>query len=795
MFSLFKNILAQLRNLQPSTGFTYCGLGKIRQFDPGFRSSSALYCLLLVFCFQSCSLTKNLEPGEQLYVGAKVKINTTGKVSSKKRIQTELLELARPKPNQKFKLRLYNFFKPKNKDKGLGHWIGTKLGEPPVIYRDAPVSRTYLVMEKYLQDEGYFGASVSWDTVVNRRKVNAVYNVLLPAQTKVDSVLFTQPPRNFLDSLVLENKGKTFIKNNKPYQAEALKLERQRLADLARQNGYFKISPSDVYYYVDTTIGEKKANIYLQWRENKTQNLSRYRHGNIEVQPTYTLMSNQDSLKLDTIHYQGLNIIQTYEFLKPKALRRFIHDAAPEYYDGRKVASDLAYLQDIGVFKFVNVDYDIDPLDTNHRLDIVYQLTPRLTQRVRFDVDANTRTGNFLGTSVSGTYSHSNIFGGAEKLDLSLSAGLETQLGDTSAAFINTLELSGGASISLPFLLIPFFEPGPYRRYVARTQFSLSNKFQQREGFFSVNSVDLSMRYDWRSSPNLWHQVSPISISQITAFQLTESFKTELEDNPRLAASFEDILIWSGKYRMEYSSYLGDKPRPHYFGIAEVELAGNLLYGLTGFSGGQEATKILGVPFSQFFRTNLDFRYYYQWSKQQSWVFRVNAGVAIPYGNSSTIPYARQFFVGGANSIRAFRLRQLGPGSYVNTNATNSNFFDQTGDLKLELNTEYRFDFATYFEGAVFVDAGNIWLLDETIGENNEGQFNFSDFTQEIAVGTGLGFRIDLSYFVIRLDVAWPIRQPIAGNGFQWTVKDWDFSSTQWRQDNLVWHLAIGYPF
>ena len=721
-------------------------------------------------------------------------MTSSEKIGNKKQLKTELLELSRPQPNNNFKLRIHNAVKPGKKEKGLRHWLRYKLGEPPVLFKEKAIERSRLVMEKYLHDQGYFNAKVEWDTTAKNQKVTASYEIRLAEQVKINEVRFVQPPRSHLDSLVLEYKEESFIKTDRPYQAEALRQERERLSARARQNGYFRVNANDVYFYVDTSIGESRANIYVRWLDESPDRLVRYRHGGVTVRPTFSLDAVSKNSTLDTTQYEGLTIIEKYPFLRPKALRRFIHDSAPEYYDGEKIKSDLTYLQDVGVFKFVNVTYDTNPLDTNKRLNITYQLTPRLTQQVRLDLDANTRTGNFLGTSIQGNYSNLNIFGGAENLDLSLGAGLETQLGDTSS-LVNTIELSGAVSVSFPFLFVPFIKTRPYRQYVARTRLSFNNRFQNRSDFFSINSAELSITYDWRSGPRLWHQLSPLSISQISVFELSESFREELSLNPRLTAGFEDILIWGGKYKLQYSSYQGSKSRPHYSGIFELEAAGNLLYGITSLGNGGENRKALGQTFSQFVRTSIDFRYYYQWSKEQVWAFRFNTGLAIPYLNSNTIPYSRQFFVGGANSIRAFRLRQLGPGTYLNPNATTSNFFDQTGDIKIELNAEYRFDLATYFEGALFVDAGNIWLFDQTIGDDQAGEFNFKAFAKEFAIGTGIGLRIDLSYFIIRLDTAWPLRQALPDEGFQWTIKDWDFGSKDWRQENVVWHLAIGYPF
>ncbi|MCP4297288.1 MAG: BamA/TamA family outer membrane protein, partial [Proteobacteria bacterium] len=234
----------------------------------------------------------------------------------------------------------------------------------------------------------------------------------------------------------------------------------------------------------------------------------------------------------------------------------------------------------------------------------------------------------------------------------------------------------------------------------------------------------------------------------------------ELDADSRLRKSFENTLILGGNYQFNHSTQEINKIKPYYHWSGSIEFAGNIPYLISkSFNPGQSPYMVFGSPFAQFVRLESNFRYYHQ-RRSHTWAFRASGGLISAYGNTTVAPYSKQFFIGGSNSLRAFRLRELGPGSYINPAANDQNYFDQTGDIKLEFNAEYRFSIASYIKGAAFLDAGNIWLLKGTIGAKEEGRFKSSTFYKEIAVGTGIGLRIDVEYFVIRFDGAFPIRKP-----------------------------------
>ncbi len=758
------------------------------------RSLGVRYFFLMLFVLGACNPTRRLAGGELWFKGANIEFSGSRALNNKGLVRDELLSKVRPRPNSALNLWIFNQFKEPKKQKGFIYFLKYKIGEPPVLYDAALADRSRLVMQKYLEDQGYLNSIVSLDTLRNGQEVTAFYTVKAPKRYRIREVHLPDQPE-VLAELTRNNVTQSFLKAGQTYLVENLRNERSRLATLATQNGYYGVSQHDIYYYIDTTNQTLDSlDLYLRWKPaNDSTELQQHYLGRTTVFPSYSLSQNQ-SAPTDTFRYDHLSIIESDFFVKEKLLNKAIKGLRGDLYDGRLQRSTISYLQDLDIFKFINVRSSKREEDGKLFLDRNFYLTPAQVREVRVDFETNTRSGSYLGILSSVNYTDRNFFSAAERLDLNLSVGAETQLGNTTN-FINTLEITAGASLSVPRILSPIkFQPR-YQDYVARTHFNLTNAFQIRANFFTINRLTAEMTYDWRTNRRLRHVFAPISMSLNQTSNLDSAFQVELDQNSRLKNSLENVLILGGHYRLTYSTQEVDEIKPYFFLGGNIKLAGNLPnIVISSLSNSEAPYQILGTPFSQFGKIQADARYYLQ-RRNHTWAFRVATGIVVPYGNSEVAPYSEQFFIGGSTSLRAFRLRQLGPGSFVNPEIEQQNFFDQTGDIKLELNAEYRFDLASYFKGAAFIDAGNIWLLNETIGEHGEGRFQFDTFGNEIAVGAGLGLRLDVSYFVIRLDAAFPLRKPIFGEGFQWVFDDIDLLDKNWRAENLVWHLAIGYPF
>lgn len=749
-----------------------------------------------LFILTACAPTKRVPTGAYLYTGANIQYEEETAFKNKRQLKDQLTLEVRPSTNNPLKLWFYNLIDPLEKKKGFKNFIKYKLGEPPVLFDPNQVSQNELILEKYLHDIGYFGATATADTLINGKKIHVNYTLNSSTRYIVDTLVMpvSQHP---LDSITRANQNKTKIKVGKAYDTQSLKAERERLADLATQQGYFGLGSNDLYYYVDTTEQSGLADIYVRWKPaDDSTEMKVYRYGKTYVYPTYNLDNNVDTSGY-TYEYKDLDIKENYHFMKEKTLRRAIRGLKGNKYDGRLQKSSLNYIQDLNVYKFVNLRYEPKIVNGIPTLDRYIFLTPGKTRDLRLDFEANTRTGNFVGTAVSANYTNRNWLGGAERLDIRLLGGVETQFGQQTGDAINTVEVDARASLSVPKLIFLKKITSQYRDYVGRTRFQLENNYQRRTSFFTINTLKASAAYDWRSSNQTAHQLSPIGIARSQTFNINPDFQTNrLNINPRLANSLEDQFILSTEYKITYNTQQVNKIKNYLYFFNGFEAAGNLASLVVG---GQDQngnpTELLGAQYAQFLRYNTDFRYYFEGLHRQL-VLRLAGGIVIPYGNTDFAPYSRQFFIGGANSVRAFVLRGQGPGAFVNPNVNQINFFDQTGDIQIEFNAEYRFDLISYLKGAVFIDGGNIWLLNESIGAFNQGQFDASTFYQELALGTGLGFRLDFDFFVLRFDFAWPIRKPNAiGNGFEWVVDDWNFLDKNWRENNLTGHIAIGYPF
>jgi len=758
-----------------------------------------LVCTLITLIgLTSCSTTRSLSENQYLFEKAQIIYQDPHHLEDQKLIDYSLEEIAEPKPNrevlgQKVRLMIYNSVKGKRK---LGRWIKRKVGEPPVLYNAALIGRSTKVLANYLKDQGYLFATVQSDTIIKGRKVIVDYTIKVNPRYSYRNISFPKGT-NDLNRLLLNNRDRSNIKVDAPYQVLALEGERIRLSNLARDNGYFDMNPEYFYFFADTTVGTYQVDLYYKISPpTDSAKHRRYRIGDAVVYPNYILNLDDAFNFEDTIRHDGLSILQSQQVIRPAVLRQHILSREGNLFNASKQERSVNRLLDLGVFKYVNLKYQIRETDSLTYLDRQYYLTPSLDQDVNMQIEASTESNNFLGTALSFAYNNRNLFAGAEQLNITLGAGVETQAGN-DLTFINTLDLNGEVRLTWPRFYVPLIRVNDEGTFsVPRTVLSLSNNFQRRTDFFSINSFKLQFGYDWRPHRYLRHEFYPVNINYINLLRQSTTFEDLLAANSRLRNSLENVFVLGGKYQLSYNDQEVNTSKDYWFITGSAEASGNLAYVADQLIGGSEVNAAFGVPFSQFLKVDLDVRRNFLSAK--SWfVTRLYMGVGVPYGNADFLPYIRQFFTGGSNSIRSFRIRSLGPGSFNSPVLANNpnGFFDQTGDLKLEFNVEYRFSLMTYLKGAIFLDGGNIWLLNDPTESQPEGLFKLNRFYEEIALGTGLGLRLDVKFIVLRLDTAFPIRTPYEVNGKRWNLSSIKFRSRTWRQDNLVWHLAIGYPF
>jgi outer membrane protein assembly factor BamA len=762
------------------------------------RFNTLLFGCLLLLLGTACQTAKHLEEEEVLYRNAEIQFEGKPPAVSKLTLENSF----RQQPNARFlglvPLRLNIYLRNRDKEKGFGRWKREKLGEPPVFYDEKLAETSLLGLQKKLIDEGYLQAEGHYDTLRESSfEVSVIYTLKAGNRYSIDSLDWPSDT-TALGRMVNRNAAATDIQRGRHYQTSRLSRERQRLADIAGEEGFYGITAGTFYYFLDTAGAGHNIDLYLRLAEaGDTLNYKPHYIGRTTIYSNYLLEEQNRLSKQDTLLVDNKTFIQPQPFVRPDVIEDMVLQQEGELYRQSLQQKSINRLLSLGTYKFVNQRYKRTIRGDSVFLDRTYYLSPALTQDFSAELEASSLTSstNSLGAGLNINYTHQNIFGGAERFDARFSSGIETQLG-SGLAFVNTLNFLVETRLSLPTLRVPFGLVSVDNSWQSRTTALLNGSFQRRTNAFTIASVRTQFGYQWQPNQLQQHQWYPLQLNWVNLIDATSSFEQTIAQNPRLRESFSDYLITGTTYQYNYSE---NKPgqRSDYFSISnKIEPAGNLLflgYQLFG-SGEEEPYDLFGLPFAQFFRMETDARYHI-FARKTDLISRVNIGFAIPYGNSNTVPFIRQFFVGGSNSIRAWQIRTLGPGASDAGLEDTSIYNDQTGDIKLETNLEYRFPIISFLKSAVFVDAGNIWLYLSENAEPVEGIFEWNNFISEIAVGAGTGLRLDLTFFVLRLDAAIPLRKPYLPKGSRWTFNEEGFGTGPWLNQNITYNLAIGYPF
>ena len=405
-----------------------------------------------------------------------------------------------------------------------------------------------------------------------------------------------------------------------------------------------------------------------------------------------------------------------------------------------------------------------------------------------FEADLATKSSGYFGPLLSVTLAHGNTFKGAERLKLGLTGGFEWQWGNKSANQLGNYSYQFGitSGLTFPRIIVPFKQDNNSSKLFQRTNINFDLSILNRTAYYKMFSAKTNLNYQWSSNKNIQHSFSPLYVNSVNVLETTPEFDSVVNENIYIRKSFEEQFIIGPRYDFTYNNTLIVRPNNFFFS-AGINTSGNLIDLIAGINKdpSERPYYFLNNIYSQYLKFTTDFRYYRN-GFNKSLVFRLYAGIGVPYGNSSALPYVEQFFSGGAYSIRGFVARYLGPGSYHSDD--NSGYIDQSGDIKLESNLEFRFDMSKLLKGALFLETGNIWLTNED--ENRPGsKFDKNTFYKELAVGTGFGLRFDFTFFVMRADIGLPLRTPYQTDGKNW------LTSTNQVLSGALFNLAIGYPF
>ena len=772
-----------------------------------FKNNLHRFVVLSLLLFASCSNLKHLPEGEKLYTGAEVEIE--GDQLAKKergRLQDDLEALTRPRPNSKFlgmrlKLFFYNLAGNPKKEKSPAAFMKKKMGEPPVLYSSVDIEKNRDILVNSLQNQGYYKAESRADSAISEKKASLTY-ILTPGNRYIISKVSFPEDSSDLARVIREDTAQTLLKVGDPYDLTTIKSERERIDKYLKEHGFYYFHPDYLIVKADSTTGSNKVALYLRVKEDAPAKAREiYRINDIYIYPDYSLREDSTRLQGDTVFYHGFHIFDPEEKFKTHLFRRTMFFQTGDVFNLEDHNLSLNRLVTLGTFKFVKNRFTEVQPESRHRLDVSYYLTPLPKKSLNVKVSGTSKSNNFVGSELTVGWLHRNAFRGGEQLQVNVTGGFETQTsGQQSNTKAGSYFLGAEIDLQYPRFIAPFYVTST-GAYVPRTRFTLAYELRNRASYYSINSYRFSYGYIWKESARKEHTLNPVSVTYVQPFNTTSLFDSLKAKDPTLRNNFDRQFILGANYSFTYSDQLETERRHNFYFKGTLDLSGNIAGLFTGRNSPSDQATLFGTPFSQYVKAEADARSYFKINDGLTWANRLILGAGQPYGNFPTLPFVKQFFIGGSSSLRAFRARSLGPGSYdAETSAENSgedpsaSFFpDQSGDIKLEANSELRFDLVSALKGAIFVDAGNIWLMREN--PLKPGAAFGSDFYTEIAVGTGLGLRVDLSFFVIRLDVAFPLRKPYLPTGERWVIDQVDFSDADWRKENLVFNIAIGYPF
>ena len=638
---------------------------------------------------------------------------------------------------------------------------------------------------------------VSQETEIKKKIAHITYNVELAAPYLINEVFWPEYTSQLIHA-INNTKEETELKKGEIYDLDKIELERQRIRMALLDQGYYYFSPSQLFFQADSTEGDKTVNLFLKIKKdipNKARIPFRIRdvyiYSNYSLEDT-TTASSPDTLIVDSMHY-----ISRIDRFRATEITNVIFLKKNDLYNREKHEKTINRLMGMNVFKYVNIRFAESTIsDSLGWLNMHLYLTPKKINSVRAEVKGVAKSNNFVGPGLELTYINRNIFRGAEMLTVTAHGNWETQVGGNREN-LNAYELGLNTRLAFPRLETPFGLAKNDQKYVPATNIDLGYNFQYRVKYYTAHSFNAGFGYSWKNKLTSRNDLTIMGVEYYQLGNTTDLFEETLIQNPYLASTFKDQFMIGPRYSYTYNDQMKSYLKNHFFFQVRIDMSGlivnGILQGLEALQQGDQPTdKLFGSLYAQYFKTDGDVRFYQNLKSKNKLVYRFFAGVGFPFGKSETLPYVKQYYAGGTNGIRAFRARDIGPGSFHPPDST-SIFYEQTGDIKLEGNVEFRFRIQGPLNGAFFIDAGNIWLINET-PDRPGSQFSFDTFYKEIAIGTGLGLRFDLSFLVLRLDLAFPLRKPWLPDGQRWVV-DEIFGYKGWGKENLVLNIAIGYPF
>jgi len=766
----------------------------LTDFLPDLRFCGMI--LLYVLFSQSCTGLKGLTDKQQLYTGSSIHFEDEFFIDNPKTLKKELEELVIPKPNKKIlgmrtSLWIYNHVRESKNEKSIRYWLKHKVGRPPILFSETIVEKNILLLNNRLHYKGYFNIESDYQLQEKPKEVSIKYTIHTGQPYRIDSVIFPSGHKN-VEKAITNTEAKSLLKIGLPYDLETLKRERKRIELELKDMGYFYFNHDYLIYRIDTTLGDHKMRIFLNLKPQIPQkSLKTYSLRDVKIFDNY---STKDA-KYDSVLINKYNYLSSSHYIRPIIVTNMLSVRPGMQFSRSKHNSTISRLESMGSFRFVTIKYNVAS-DSTGLLDTFILLAPANKMSLNTEMSIVSKTNNFAGPGLKLTFRSRNFFKGAETFTANISGRYETQIsGDNKG---NTAyEINTDINLTIP-RIIPFGFIQVKKKYIPYTKVTLGYGIYQRLSLYQFNSSYAAWNYNWKRNEQISHEFKLIDISYTKLANSTDEFNEWLKQNPSIKKSFEEQFILGATYSFTFNN-LDNKHKRQYFFRFTIDPSGNLVSGIMRLVNDKKPTpenpiKLFGNPISQFIRLLTDSRYYFKTGEKSLIATRMFIGAGLPYGNSSTTPYVRQFFVGGTNSLRGFQARSVGPGIYAPPDSLAGLNIDQTGDIKAEMNIEYRFPISKYLKGGLFVDIGNVWLVNEDTLRTGAA-FNINTFYKELAMSGGFGLRIDLNVVVIRFDLGFPIRKPWLPVNERWVIGDFNLFNHDWRKKNLILNFSVGYPF
>lgn len=763
---------------------------------------------VLLLLHSACSSTKHVPQGELLLDDVKINV-----LDGKNELgQADLINYLRQQPNHKvlgglkLQLAVYNI-SGRDSSKWFNRWV-RRVGSAPVIYDHTLTLASAKQLRTALSNKGYLHSYIEVDTICRpeKKKIRVNYNVTLGPRHYVDSIGFNIPDST-LSRLILADSAQLRVKPGVPFDRTTLDEDRQGITNRLRNQGYYAFNKEYITYTADTAENSQQVkltmNLMPPYKNKKFDfynNHAPFYFRNITFVTNYNPLvqhENQQYSAADTVRYKNITILYDEHYLRPRVIDVCCFLEPGKQYSNTAIDKTYQAFSRLGIVKFVNIEVvPVGEIDGKTWLDAYVLLTKSRSQTVSLSLEGTNSEGD-LGFGVGAGYQHRNIGRGSEILNAKFRMSYESLSGDFSGLINdNYSEYAGELGITFPKFVCPFLKKSFKQKILASTELSAQFNYQERPEYTRI-IAGIGWKYHWsKRQSRTRHTFNLIDLNYVYLPKSRTDFLDSIT-NPLLRYSYENHFIM----RTGYSFYHTNKRQPSTIGgpffqpnvytfRAAVESAGNLLYGISKMvrqtKSGAGSYEIFGINYSQYAKLDADYSITHNFNPRSSLAFHAGAGVAIPYGNSTVLPFEKRFYAGGANSVRGWGVRTLGPGSYDGLNSMNS-FIYQCGDIRLDINLEYRTKLFWVLELGAFIDAGNIWTIRD-YEDQPGGVFRFDEFYKQIALSYGLGLRLDFTYFLLRFDLGMKAYNP-ATNQVRWPLL-----SPRLQRDS-AFHFSVGYPF